>query len=186
MLYILNKTQLKYQKITRRFIWVNLGIILFVGFGAFLYGRLNHINNLSDYEKELLLIDLTERKFSEEEFIALLKELNVKFPYIVLAQAKTETGNYTSRIFRENHNLFGMKQAQVRINTAKGTQYGHAYYDSWEESVFDYAFFQCRYLASIKNEAEYFAYLAGNYAEDPLYISKLKQRIIDEGLINKF
>jgi uncharacterized FlgJ-related protein len=39
------------------------------------------------------------------------------------------------KIFVENNNLFGMKEARVRLNLAKGTQYGHAYYDDWKESV---------------------------------------------------
>lgn len=186
MFYSYSKTEIKFKNITNKFILINGLILVVIGLGSFAYGRLNHIDNLSDYEKELLLIDMTKRNFNESEFINLMKELNIKFPHIVLAQAKTETGNYSSRIFRENHNLFGMKQAQVRVNTAKGTQYGHAYYNNWEESVYDYAFFQCRYLGAIRSEAEYFAYLAGNYAEDPNYVSKLKKLIEQEKLRNKF
>ena len=52
-----------------------------------------------------------------------------------------------------------MKEAYVRVHTARGTQYGHAYYEDWEESVYDYAFYQCRYLGAIRTEDEYFNYL---------------------------
>jgi uncharacterized FlgJ-related protein len=82
-----------------------------------------------------------------------------------MAQSILETGHFKSNVFKENHNLFGMKQATIRINTAKGTQNGHAYYDNWYESVYDYAFYQCRYLATIRNEREYFSYLSKSYAE---------------------
>jgi len=143
------------------------------------------ISNLS-VEEKLVLLNEVNHPFSEESLITLLKELNVKFPHIVLAQSIVETGHWTSNIFKENHNLFGMKQARVRVNTARGTQYNHAYYDSWRESVYDYAFYQCRYLASIKTEEQYFQYLADSYAEAGDYINTLKQVIETDSLIKKF
>jgi len=39
----------------------------------------------------------------------------------VIAQAKHETGNYTSRLFRIANNLFGMGVAKVRPYTRSGT-----------------------------------------------------------------
>jgi len=60
------------------------------------------------YEPNTLVINVndTTKNFSEEKLIELLKTLNVKYPHIVLAQAKIESANYTSKIFKENHNLF--------------------------------------------------------------------------------
>ena len=116
----------------------------------------------------------------------MLISLNIKFPHIVLAQAKLESGNYSSKIFKENHNLFGMKEARVRIHTSKGTQFNHAYYSHWKESVYDYAFYQCRYLSGIRSESEYFSYLGASYAEDTEYVSKLKRMIEKEELKSKF
>jgi len=115
-----------------------------------------------------------------------LQYLNVKYPYIVLAQARIESGVYKSKIFKENHNLFGMKQANVRINTAKGTQYNHAYYDTWRESVYDYAFYQSRYMSAAKNEEEYFYILGQSYAESPDYVVALKQHIQKNNLRDLF
>jgi flagellum-specific peptidoglycan hydrolase FlgJ len=79
-----------------------------------------------------------------------------------------------------------MKQARQRVNTAKGTQNNHAYYDSWEESVYDYAFYQCRYLGGIHTEEEYFRYLNASYAEDPNYVSKVKSVIEKQKLRELF
>ena len=45
--------------------------------------------------------------FSEKALIELLKDCNMKYPHIVLAQAKVESGHFKSRIFRQNNNLFG-------------------------------------------------------------------------------
>jgi hypothetical protein len=153
---------------------------LYVGYNL---GR-NTLISLTDEEK--LIIIQEYNKFNEDKLIDKLKELNVNFPYIALAQAKLETGNYTSKIFRESNNLFGMKEAKSRITTAKGTQFNHAYYESWTESVYDFAFHQCRYLPNIKNEEQYFQYLGQNYAEDPNYINRLKDIINKENIKSKF
>jgi flagellum-specific peptidoglycan hydrolase FlgJ len=115
-----------------------------------------------------------------------LKDLNVKFPYIVMAQSIQETGHWKSGIFLENHNLFGMKEAQRRITTAEGTNRNHAYYNHWRESVYDYAFYQCRYLNGIHTESDYFTYLGASYAEDSSYVERLKKVIEKEGLKELF
>ena len=104
-----------------------------------------------------------------------------------MAQAIAETGHYKSQVFKENHNLFGMKQATVRINTAKGTQNGHAYYDNWYQSVYDYAFYQCRYLGQINTENDYYLYLSSTYAEaGDGYVKLVKDIIETEKLKEKF
>jgi hypothetical protein len=69
--------------------------------------------------EKIIVVDETSNKFSEEELIQLIKDLNMKFPHIVLAQAKLETGNFDSNIFKENNNLFGMKQARIRTYVYK-------------------------------------------------------------------
>jgi uncharacterized FlgJ-related protein len=140
------------------------------------------------YEPNTLVINVNDtiKNFSEEKLIELLKTLNVKYPHIVLAQAKIESANYTSKIFKENHNLFGMKEARVRINTANGTQYNHAYYSNWRESVYDYAFYQCRYLGRVNSEQEYYNYLDQSYAEAPNYVQSLRVIVNREKLNEKF
>lgn len=147
------------------------------------YGR-QLLTNLTDEEKLIIVQEFNE--FNEDKLIDKLKELNVKFPYIVLAQAKLETGNFTSKIFKENNNLFGMREAKQRITTAAGTENNHAYYHSWQESILDYAFYQCRYLSGINTEEQYFNYLKQSYAEDPKYINRLSDIIAHQKLKEKF
>ena len=142
--------------------------------------------NKSDAEKEMVVIFNKKNEFSRDKLVIALKRLNVKFPYIVYAQAELETGGFTSKVFRENNNLFGMKEAKSRINTASGTQYNHAYYETWMESVYDYAFYSSSYLRKIQNEADYFEYLSQSYAEDANYVTVLKRIIKEKDLKSKF
>jgi len=185
MLYRYDKKNLIHRKLN--FIKLSsilLGSVLTIG-GVFYYVGLNaSLDNLTEYEKIVLIQQNDE--FTEDKLIEMLKDLNVKFPYIVMAQAKTESGHFRSGIFLENHNLFGMKEAQRRITTAEGTNRNHAYYNHWRESVYDYAFYQCRYLSGIRSESEYFSYLGASYAEDTEYVSKLKRMVEKEELKSKF
>ena len=184
MLYRFNSNELVFKQLKFKNYLISGLILSTLLTTTYALGRFTKLNNLSEYEKNILLINMKQDPFSEEKLIALMKELNVKFPHIVMAQSKLETNNFKSGIFKENHNLFGMKEARIRISTAKGTNRNHAYYDNWESSVYDYAFYQCRYLSALTTETEYYRYLAGSYAEDPHYVSKVKN--IADKLKNKF
>lgn len=181
MIYRYDRKNLLYKR-DRKLLYLLVGGIAVAGFVGHFIGINKSFEDLTEYEKSVVLINMKQKPFSEADLICMMQELNMKFPYIALAQARVETGHFTSNVFKKNHNLFGMKQARQRVNTAKGTQHNHAYYDTWEESVYDYAFYQCRYLSGISTEEEYFKYIAGSYAEDPHYVSKLKKMIKDENL----
>lgn len=187
-LFTYDKETLEHRKISKWYVLLLFStIITIIGVFSYSIGRIHKLKNLTDYEKELLVVDLNGRDdFSQDKLVEMLQDLNVKYPYIVLAQARIESGVYKSKIFKENHNLFGMKQANVRINTAKGTQYNHAYYDTWRESVYDYAFYQSRYMSAAKNEEEYFYILGQSYAESPDYVVALKQHIQKNNLRDLF
>ena len=191
MLYFYSKSGLEFKNISRKFIIGLLGYTAFLVLGTVLftdkteYTRNEVIETITP-EERLIVINQNEFEFSEDTLVYLLTELNVKFPHIVLAQSIIETGHWSSRIFKENNNLFGMKEAYVRVHTAKGTQHNHAYYENWRESVYDYAFYQCRYLGGIKTEQEYLQYLSRSYAEAPNYIKSIKRVIENEKLREKF
>jgi hypothetical protein len=191
MLYFYSKSGLEFKNISRKFIIGLLGYTAFLVLGTVLftdkteYTRKEVIETITP-EERLIVINQNEFAFSEDTLVYLLTELNVKFPHIVLAQSIIETGHWSSRIFKENNNLFGMKEAYVRVHTAKGTQHNHAYYENWRESVYDYAFYQCRYLGGIKTEQEYLQYLSRSYAEAPNYIQSIKRVIENEKLREKF
>jgi len=112
-------------------------------------------------------------EFSKEALWDYLKEKKIKHPEIVYAQAVLETGNFTSRIFRESHNLFGMKLAKVRPTVATGERYGHATYCHWKDSVDDYLLWQ-EMWSNIETEAVYYTLLQRVYAEDQNYTRLVK------------
>ena len=98
---------------------------------------------------------------NDSTLMAELVKNDIKYPQIVLAQAKLETGNYKSKLCRVHGNLFG-------LNSRKGyRKYGH-----WTESVKAYKkLIQSRYKGG-----DYYAFLTKiGYAEDKNYIRKLKK-----------
>lgn len=163
-------------------------VFIIVLVSSFIIGRYVKFQSLEKYEKELVVLNIQaeKNKFTKEKLVNELKRLNIKHPHIVMAQSIIETGYWKSKIFKENNNLFGMREAKVRINTALGTQNSHAYYETWRESVYDYAFYSCRYLSGVRTENEYYAYLGKNYAEDPNYVKALKSIVEKEHLKELF
>lgn len=100
--------------------------------------------------------------FSISEFRYQLKLKEIKFPEIVEAQARLETGNFTSNYFKNYHNLFGFRGKN-----------GYIKYTTWIKSVEAYAKWQTKYYKN--NNEDYFTFLKRiNYAEDTNYIIKLK------------
>jgi len=71
----------------------------------------------------------------------------------LLALARHETGNFTSAIFRENNNPWGMKVAVVRTTTNIGENRGHARYRNLEDAVVD----MIHYLISFRTNPGDFA-----------------------------
>jgi hypothetical protein len=186
-IYTYDKNHLQFKKLSlRTYLYLSLTILSMITIGFFGGFIVRDINPPSMYEGQVFVINEHKDDFTEEKFISLLQELNVKYPHIILAQARLETNNFTSKIFRENHNLFGMKQATMRVNTAEGTQHNHAYYESWRASVLDYAFYQCRYLGGIRSEEGYYQYLGQSYAEDGSYVAKLKSMVSKNNLKSLF
>lgn len=90
-----------------------------------------------------------------------LHHIGVPHSNIVLAQARLETGNFTSRRCREDHNLFGMKR--------RGK---YAKYRRWQDSIADYKM----RISSRYNGGDYYTFLKRiGYAKDQNYIKKLKK-----------
>lgn len=100
-------------------------------------------------------------------------QLRVQHPLVVTAQAVLESGNFTSRIYIESNNLYGMKLAKSRPTLAIGVRNGYAVYRCWQDSAVDYALWQSSYARNLSEE-EYYSKLKQVYAEDIGYIEKVK------------
>lgn len=88
-----------------------------------------------------------------------LRKQNIPHAKIVLAQARLETGNFTSRRCKQDKNLFGMKH---------GRRY--ARYRCWQDSVKDYK----ERISSRYDGGDYYQFLKKiGYAKDPVYQKKL-------------
>ncbi len=78
-----------------------------------------------------------------EEIKSEIVKQGIANPEVVFAQAKLETGNFTSNIYIENNNLFGMKVPTIRPHDLViGKNRGHSQYKTWQDSVADYKVWQ--------------------------------------------
>ena len=105
-----------------------------------------------------------------KEFKELTELQKLHLAEMLAAQAAHETGNFTSRIFSENNNAFGMKASTRDYDF--GERYGHALYLSIGDSVKDileYLSDRMKPLKEIANMSisEYALYLKSvGYFED--------------------
>jgi uncharacterized FlgJ-related protein len=180
-LFKYNRETLQFEKVKKKsyakVILVLLSSLCILFIIGWLSGTNKYIINRIVNTAKVDTVYVSAQAFSEEALIDLLRGSNIKYPHIVLAQAKIESGNYTSKIFKENNNLFGMKEPNVRTTTALGTKSGHAYYSDWVSSVYDYAMFQNNRMQGVNSESEYYAKLADGYAADSTYASVIKKTV---------
>lgn len=155
-----------------------LSMVLTAGLSMVMIARYELDQEIAeDVEMELMIIDiLSDDSVDRDKLLKYIKKCGIMHPDIVLAQAILES-DLKSDLFMENNNLFGMKLAKQRPTTASGSLNGYAYYKTWRESVQDYALFQAAYMRKLKTKEKYFEYLAQSYAEDPEYVSKIKNII---------
>lgn len=99
----------------------------------------------------------------DDDLMAVLEYYNVKHKNIVYAQAILETGHFRSKVCREYNNLFGLYNSRSK---------DYYKFNHWSESVVAYLnYIQYRY----KPPDDYYKFLEEiGYAEDPQYITKLK------------
>jgi uncharacterized FlgJ-related protein len=106
-------------------------------------------------------VDFGRRVFSKEELKNELIRQGIKNHEIVYAQARLETGNFKSSLFKNNNNLFGFRSSK-----------GWSKYSHWTESVRAYSRFQKQYY----KRGDYYTFLENiGYAKDSNYIKKLKE-----------
>jgi hypothetical protein len=115
--------------------------------------------------------------FTEDKLISYLKTLNIKYPEVVYAQALIESGNFTSKKFKKDNNLFGMKKARSRVTLGVNSEGSYAKFNTWRESVIDYALYQTMFIRKIKSRAAYINHLADSYATSSTYSDHLIQVI---------
>ena len=119
---------------------------------------------IPEIRKPSIIVDTVRIEvFSEANLIRYMDILEIEYPNIVLAQAKLESGNFTSNRFKEYNALFGFQTSNTNIIK----------YKSWKESVINYKNWQMRRL---KDGENYYDFLIRvGYSTDSNYVNKLKQ-----------
>ena len=136
--------------------------VLTVGISIIGFNNDKTINELKTIEKPIIKVDTVKLDtFSEANLIIELFDNQIKEPNIVLAQAKLETGNFKSYLFKKSNNLFGFRDFN-----------GYKAYKTWKHSVLAYKNWQDKKYKG----GDYYLFLERiKYAEDTLYCNKLKE-----------
>lgn len=136
--------------------------------------RLIHFN-----QKQEEMVLLPEHPFylldevNEEVLYNTLKHYDFPNPAIITAQAVLESGNFKSKLCKDNNNLFGLYNSRTM---------SYFKFDSWISCVFAYKQF---ILSKYNPEEDYYKFLDRiGYAEDSLYESKVKELELD--ILNKY
>ena len=78
--------------------------------------------------------------FQKQKLRVKIKEYDILFPEIVIAQAKLECGHFKSNVFYQHNNLFGFEKKTIM------------YFDNWIECVAFYSDWQDRYYKKFINK----------------------------------
>ena len=101
-------------------------------------------------------------ELNRENILKIMEYYGLSNTDIVMAQARLETGNFTSRICKEYNNLFGLYDC---------SENDYYKFTSWKECILFYKIkIQSRYKGG-----DYMKFLEDiSYAEDKEYVDKLK------------
>jgi uncharacterized FlgJ-related protein len=185
--YFFNVKTLKMYEIkTKHLLIVFLGIFLLITLGLF-FGKIRFsYEAIKETERRIIILEAAN-PFTKEKFIDKLTHSNIDFPVIVYAQGILESGNFESKLFRENNNMFGMRHPRVRPRTSLRDLNNYAYYRDWESAIDDMVMFQnYSYKGNRESYIEYFEWLdRGHYAEAGDYVIALKNIIKKDTLLHK-
>lgn len=153
-------------------------------FGALILIALFVLTSLKN-KKEADPNEVINDSFSKEALVEEIKCHGFKYPDIILAQAVLESGHFKSAVFKENNNLFGMRQPKKRYNLCNGTNLNHALYDNWKVCVEDRMIYEKLYLNKM-TRIQYKKFLDKTYAKGKNYSVVLEKLIIKNDLKNYF
>lgn len=133
------------------------------------------LSNIGNTKYKVVIIN---EQINDNSLLSYIKKIGIAHPKIVLTQAKLESANFKSKLFKSNNNIFGMKYPERRKTTAIGVNRNHSVYSSWKEAVIDYKIWQDTYAKKyIKSKKQYLKYLS-LYAEDKNYVNKIEKNLL--------
>ena len=116
----------------------------------------------------------TPKEINDTVLYQFLLDNNAWYPDILLKQAKIESANYSSNIYKKTNNLYGMKKVGKRQTTQLNNTYnGYGSYNNWCLSVLDRMLWDVFTFKGEKPSREEYLKAMGIYAEDENYINKV-------------
>lgn len=148
----------------KRIILLVLFSLLSLNFGSIPQSNFNYSN------MECVDTSFLSQELNDSILYLALVHYEIKEPKVVLAQAKLESGNYTSYLFKKNNNFLGLYNSRKR-------QYFE--FDHWSECILAYkSMIEYKY----KDGEDYYQFLDRiKYAEDSAYLDKVRK--IEQNLI---
>lgn len=146
--------------------------------------KTNSLSSESKIYKQIYQTSLQDTTYTQKDSVLSLNitniyskiiEYGIYEPKIVLYQALQESGNFSSKYFKVNNNLFGFRGKN-----------GYFKFEHWEMSIAYYKKWQDKVPYSSEKYGNYFNYLKiRNYASDPNYklnVMRHAYRVYFDGL----
>lgn len=133
-------------------------------------------------EKIPIILTTKEQECTPDNVKAYIARLNLKFPKIVYQQVMLESDHLRNPKVKSLNNLLGMEVPTGRPTLGVSAGQRFASYDSWRQSIADYALWQVYMARGIDNESDYYHLLDELYCPHTLpenagalYSTRLKQ-----------
>lgn len=169
--------------LTTTLLIVFMSLLFYIDYKTY---RVNEINNTEQIEHNIVVSKDTT--IIKDYVYNALCRYKVNAANIVLSQAIIESRHFTSKLFKENNNLFGMKHPSRRPTTSLYSYNGYAYYESIDDCILDYLLWQLWGNKHKLSDKEYLSEGLSGYAEDPNYKDlnlKISNKLKTNGNVNR-
>ena len=118
-------------------------------------------------EREYVTVPIDKLELNKDNFFLVCEIYDIKFPEIVYAQARLESGNFKSKLFQSKNNFLGLYNSKIK---------DFYEFDHWTDCLMGYRdLLQFKYNGD-DNQETYYKFLKDlPYAMDPEYIQKVRR-----------
>lgn len=118
-------------------------------------------------EREYITVPIDKLELNKDNFFLVCKIYDIKFPEIVYAQARLESGNFKSKLFQTKNNFLGLYNSRIK---------DFYEFDHWTDCLLGYRdLLQFKYNGDEYYETYYKFLKELPYAMDPEYIQKVRK-----------
>ena len=118
-------------------------------------------------EREYVTVPIDKLELNKDNFFLVCKIYDIKFPEIVYAQARLESGNFKSKLFQNKNNFLGLYNSRIK---------DFYEFDHWTDCLLGYRdLLQFKYNGDEHHETYYKFLKELPYAMDPEYIQKVRK-----------